>query len=361
MRLLVLRKINSDQIAFTAVQGVGQRIRGFGFAHTGWPHQQEHADRLLRIGQAAAIGTQPLGDGLQRRLLPHHPLAHPFNQRTQGVGFVGEHLPKRNARPAADHRRHSGGIDTIRHQRHFIAQLGGGGFQLADQRRTLHQLLLQFLVIVQPRTEIQHPLAGGQQLADPLALVLPASFHFPRLKLEFFRLHLQFTQSVVMIDADQQLAIQTFTLFFDRRLLLTNFFQRGRHIMLRQRHSCTGSIKHADGFVRQLTPGNVTLGQAHSLANRGIQNLYPMVRFQLIGHRSQHDHRAILVRLFDLDTLKTSVQRRIFLEIFFVLLPGGGGDGAQFPTCQRRFQQVGGVAAALGAARAYQRVGFVDK
>ena len=131
--------------------------------------------------------------------------------------------------------------------------------------------------------------------------------------------------------------------------------------MLRQRHSCAGSVEHADGFVRQLTPGDVALRQTHRLADGGIEDLHAVVCLELVGHRAQHDHRAIFVRLFNLDTLKTSVQRRILLEIFFVLLPCGGGDGAQFPTRQRRFQQVGGVAAALGAARAYQRVGFVDK
>ncbi len=277
------------------------------------------------------------------------------------MGFVGQHLADRDTGPAANHRRYRGGIHAVRHQRHFVAQLGSGGFQFADQRRALHQLLLQFLIIVQPFAEIQHPLTSGQQFTDPLTLILPTSFHFPRLNLQFLRLRFQLAQPVVMIDAHQQLAIQTFTLFFDGRLLLTDPLKLGRHVMLRQRHSGAGSVEHADGFVRQLAPGDVALRQTHRLADGGIEDLHAVVCLELVGHRSQHDHRAVLVRLFDLDTLKTSVQRRIFLEIFFVLLPGGGGDGAQFPTCQRRFQQVGGVAAALGAARAYQRVGFVDK
>ncbi len=131
--------------------------------------------------------------------------------------------------------------------------------------------------------------------------------------------------------------------------------------MLRQRHPRAGGVEHADRFVRQLATRDIALREAHRLADRRIQNLHAVMRLQFIGHRPQHDYRAVLVRFLDLDTLKTPVQRRIFLEIFFVLLPGGGGDGTQFTTCQRRFQQVGGIIPPLGAARANQRVGFVDK
>jgi hypothetical protein len=62
-----------------------------------------------------------------------------------------------------------------------------------------------------------------------------------------------------------------------------------------------------------------------------------------------------------LHRLETTGQRRVFLEVFLVLGPGGGGDGAQLATGQRRFQQVGGVGTAGIAARADQGVGFVDE
>ncbi|MCY1561872.1 hypothetical protein D9M68_991880 [compost metagenome] len=54
-------------------------------------------------------------------------------------------------------------------------------------------------------------------------------------------------------------------------------------------------------------------------------------------------------------------QGRIFLEVLLVFQPGGGGDGAQFATGQCRLEQVGGVALALGGARANHGVGFVDE
>ncbi|SVK54296.1 Protein of uncharacterised function (DUF3170) [Acinetobacter baumannii] len=59
--------------------------------------------------------------------------------------------------------------------------------------------------------------------------------------------------------------------------------------------------------------------------------------------------------------LETAGERGILLDVFLVFRPGGGADGAQLAARQCRFQQVGGVASALGAAGADQGVNFVDK
>ncbi|MNR20106.1 hypothetical protein D3C85_1369340 [compost metagenome] len=56
MRLLVFGQVDADQIAFTAVECVGQRISGFGFPYARGADQQEYPDRFLRVGEAGAVG-----------------------------------------------------------------------------------------------------------------------------------------------------------------------------------------------------------------------------------------------------------------------------------------------------------------
>ncbi|CSE36338.1 Protein of uncharacterised function (DUF3170) [Shigella sonnei] len=63
----------------------------------------------------------------------------------------------------------------------------------------------------------------------------------------------------------------------------------------------------------------------------------------------------------DLHQLEAARQGGIFFEVFFVLAPGGGGDGFQLAARQRRFEQVGDIQPALLVARANQGMCFVDK
>jgi hypothetical protein len=47
--------------------------------------------------------------------------------------------------------------------------------------------------------------------------------------------------------------------------------------------------------------------------------------------------------------------------VLLVFGPGGGGDGAQFATRQRRLEQIGGIASARRTACADQRMRLVDE
>ena len=84
----------------------------------------------------------------------------------------------------------------------------------------------------------------------------------------------------------------------------------------------------------------------------------------LLHHRRDRtDHRDRLGRigLGDVDRLEAAGERRVLLEILPIFGIGGRGDRAQPPARQRGLEQVGGVAGAGRAARADQRVRFVDE
>ncbi|MNN49896.1 hypothetical protein D3C81_1644510 [compost metagenome] len=76
---------------------------------------------------------------------------------------------------------------------------------------------------------------------------------------------------------------------------------------------------------------------------------------------AQHEACARIVRLVDLDHLKSPLEGGISLKVLFVFAPGGGSDRAQLSASQRRFEQVRGVGATRLVAGTNQGVGFVDK
>ncbi len=76
---------------------------------------------------------------------------------------------------------------------------------------------------------------------------------------------------------------------------------------------------------------------------------------------SQHQACRFIVGLVDLDDLETALERGVTLEEFLVFGPRGGRDRAQLAARKRRLEQVRGIRAAGGIARADQRVRFVDE
>ena len=131
--------------------------------------------------------------------------------------------------------------------------------------------------------------------------------------------------------------------------------------MLAQRQSRARGIQHAHGLVRQLSVGQVAVGQAHCRLRAVVQD--PNFVVFLEGrHDAAHHHLArLLRRLLHLDELESPRQGRVFLEVFLVLGPRRGGDGAQLATRQRGLQQVSGVALAGRAAGADHRMGLIDE
>ena len=77
--------------------------------------------------------------------------------------------------------------------------------------------------------------------------------------------------------------------------------------------------------------------------------------------RAQHRGGYRLGRFIDLDHLEASGQSGVFFKVLFVLGPRGRRQGAQFPTRQCRFEQVGSIILPGRAPCTDQRVGFVDK
>ena len=126
-------------------------------------------------------------------------------------------------------------------------------------------------------------------------------------------------------------------------------------------HAGAGGVEHIDGFVRELTPGQITSRQLRGGHHRVVTQINTVALFIHVSQATQNGHRLSDGRLVQLHRLKTPGQRRVFFEVFFVLTPRGGGNGAQLATGQCGLEQVGRIGPSGVATGADQGVGFVDK
>jgi hypothetical protein len=76
---------------------------------------------------------------------------------------------------------------------------------------------------------------------------------------------------------------------------------------------------------------------------------------------TEHQAGGVIVRLIHFYHLETALQSGVALEVLFVFGPGGGRNGTQFATRQRRFQQVGRICTTRLIARADDGMRFINK
>ena len=84
--------------------------------------------------------------------------------------------------------------------------------------------------------------------------------------------------------------------------------------------------------------------------------------FRITGFQgAQHQTGRLIIRLVHFDHLKTPLQSRVTFQVLFVLRPGGGSNGAQFASRQRRLQQVGRIRATGLITGTDKGMGFIYK
>src|SRR5262245_32250624 len=85
------------------------------------------------------------------------------------------------------------------------------------------------------------------------------------------------------------------------------------------------------------------------------------MRFIARFEPAQYGDRVLDIRLTNEHGLKPPLERRVLLDVFAILVERRGADAAQLTACQRRFEQIGRVAASLGPSRANNGVKLVDE
>ena len=161
-----------------------------------------------------------------------------------------------------------------------------------------------------------------------LFFVLPLHFHriaFCAMLRQFF---IQFIEAhfgrFVFFFAERlffDCQLQNFALFLIEFGRLTFDF----HLQLTRRF-----VNQVDGLIRQKAVCNVTV-RKYRRGNEGVvADTHTVVHFVLFLQAAQNGDGVFHRRLGAIHLLKAPFQRRIFFDVFAVLVQGGRSDGAKF-------------------------------
>ena len=366
MRLLVFAHVDGDQLAFAAVEDIGQCQRRFGLAHAGRADKQEDALRLVRILQIRPGRPHALRNRFQRMILANHPFLQQGLQVEDGIDLVLDHLAEWNPRPRRDDLGDDMAIDLQRHHRRFTLQLAQAQQGLVERLipRRLGGLLAPFSLrpgIGKRRLTLLQLAAQFENAADqPLLLVKPR-LQDGQVGFDGGNLRLELRDPDIVPGTAGRLTRQggQFCLFTQQALV--GLVDQGRRCALPERDLGAGGVQHADRLVRQLTAADVAVRQADRFGHRLVQHADAEVLLHQRHHAAQHGCRQRLARLLDLDDLETAGQRGILLEILLVFGPRCRRHGAQLAASQRRLEQVGRIVLAGLPAGPDHGVRFVDE
>ena len=344
-----------------------QRLGQLGLTHAGRTHEDERADRFLAVLQAGTAPADGVGDGADGLVLSHHTLVQLLFEMQQFRLLALHHLADRYARPA----RHHIGDVVFAHLLvdHGLVTLHGG------------KLLLEFLDVVlgvfdEPVAQLGHTavvalplLVGGLQLiilneffvlldlVHDVFLGAPLGFQGVALLLQFrdgLGKCRDFLRRVFAFDGlalNLQLA--------DFTLNLIQLFRLGIDFEFQLRG---GLVDQVNSLVGQETVGDVPLRKFHGGDEGVVHDSHMVVIFIAFLQSTQDRDGRIFVGFGDEHGLETTLESLILLEVLLVLVEGGGTDGAQFATRQRRFQNVGGVHGTLARrAGPHQRVNLINE
>src|SRR6185503_1751631 len=98
--------------------------------------------------------------------------------------------------------------------------------------------------------------------------------------------------------------------------------------------------------------------ESDRILDRLVKDANLVMVLEHLSEPAHHDDGLIFAGLLDLNDLKTPCERRIFFEVFLVLGPGCGGDGAKLTPREGGLQQVCRVALPGLTTGSYHCVGF---
>src|ERR1017187_5567894 len=170
-----------------------------------------------------------------------------------------------------------------------------------------------------------------------------------------------FFEALGVIGAGSGFAFEDALLHGEIVLAADGVFDGRRRGVVSQGEAGAGGVEPADGLVGKLAAHHVAVGEADGGLDGFFENTDAVVLFKRGRDAAQHHHALQFFGLFDLDHLEAAGESGVFFEIFLVLGPGGGGEGAELAAGERGLKEVGGVALALLATGADHGVGLIDE
>src|SRR5690606_7330364 len=364
--LLILGHVDGGEKLAAAVEQFGQLHNSFGFADATGAHQQKGAHGPTRAAQVSAGGEQVLVQAFNGGVLAFDVGLQVRRQVGDFLQLVGGHAVDRDAGPVGDDFGHLASVDAGVNQWLISLQLGQFLF---DGSGLTFQVRAFFLVGIShvsgsAFSRVFRKVSGQQLFTDlyqtrnKLALIVPALFQFGGFDGEvgdlLFQLLLTLTINVLpqRVFTTQQLLFHGQLVQFAAHVAQAPW--RGAQV---EADPGAGGVEHVNGFVRQLPAGQVA-GRHFGGGFQGGVGDQDFVGFLVDGAQTtEYVDGFARGRFVQGDRLEATAQSWVFFEVFLVLAPGGRCDSTQLAPGQCRFQQVGGVGAALAVAGPDQGVG----
>ena len=145
---------------------------------------------------------------------------------------------------------------------------------------------------------------------------------------------------------------------FEAVLLLLDVGRGGEAV---QPHARGGLVHQVDGLVRQKAVADIPVGQADGGLKRLVGDFYLVMRLVAVAQALENGQRLFGRGLAYLDRLEAALQRGVLFNVLAVFVQRGCADALKLAAGEGGFEDVGGVQAAFGLARAHQRVEFINK
>ena len=131
-------------------------------------------------------------------------------------------------------------------------------------------------------------------------------------------------------------------------------------VLVVQVHIRARLVDQVDGLIRQEAVGDVALGEHDGLAQDTVGNFHAVEGLVVVGDALENFERILHARLVDRDGLEAALERGVLLDVLAVLVEGRRADDLNFAAREGGLQDIGGVHAALGVARADDVMHLVD-
>ena len=365
--LHILTHIDTHHILFIIEQAGCQCLCKLCLTNTGRSKEQEGTNRFGWILDACFGTDNRIRYLLHTFILTDNPFMEFFVQMEGFISLTLRQFCHRNTGPAGNDSCNLFICYAFMYQRQvFILNLLFLVLQLLLQLRQTAILKLCCFLQVIPLlgslnlfVHILDLLTEFREILHGFLLVIPLCFLIIKLIPQISQLLLEILQT--FLTKTVCLFLKSCFLNLQLQHFPAQLVKLGRHGIQFRLNKGTGFIYQINGFVRQKTLGNITMGQGCRCHQGRVCDLNPVEYFVTFFQTSQDGNRIFYGRLVNQYLLETALQSRIFLNVLTVFIQRGRTDTMKLASCQKRFQQVTGIHGAIGLTCAYNQMQFIDE
>ena len=189
-----------------------------------------------------------------------------------------------------------------------------------------------------------------------LAVLLPLFLLAANITLQLALAIAERSRALEVLIANRLLLVHVHRI--EQTLELSNCWWRG---LRRQTRSRAGLVDDVDRLVGQEPVSDVALRQFRRRLQRRVGNRHLVVLLVFLAQTLEDLDSLIDRRRLDDDSLETTLEGSILLDVLAVLVQGRSADALQLAARQSWLEHVAGVDGAFSSARADQRVQLVDE